>query len=81
MNGIVTREGSLGLSQGQTESKSHCKKVEKGVIAFDGTRDIIDSSDPLAVRLEEAEKEGVTDPETVKAGLGEAVTERVSVEL
>jgi hypothetical protein len=29
--------------------------VEEGVIAFDGTRDIVDSSDPLAVILEEAE--------------------------
>ena len=32
-------------------------------------------SDPLAVILEEAEREGVTDSETVKVGLREAVTD------
>ena len=55
--------------------------MEEGVIAIDGTRDIIDSSDPLAVILEEAEREGVTDPETVKEGLGEAVTDPETVEV
>ena len=67
-----------------SEGTNDIIEVVRGVAEVGGFTEIMFVkevvSDPLAVILDEAGREGVTDTETVLVGVGEAVTDRLTTE-